>query len=190
MLLTAKKDNKVRIRSVWLVILLMASSLPPLAHGAEFYVATNGNDKNSGAAAAPFRTLERARSAVRAVRNSMNADVVVHVAGGTYRFEKPLQFGPEDSGANGHRIIYEAQPGQTPVITSFRPITGWKLHDAAKKIYAANVGNLDFRQFYIDGKMAAPARWPNVVTPGDPTARESIIKNAGIKPGYFPRTKQ
>ena len=157
----------MRIRSLWVALLLATQASVPFACGAEFYVAPNGNDRNSGRVADPFRTLERAQTAVRAVRNSMNADVIVHVAGGTYRLEKPLQFDPEDSGFKGHRIIYEAKPGETPVFTSLRPVTGWRLRDAARKIYAAKVGNLDFRQFYIDGKMATPARWPNVATPSD-----------------------
>ena len=55
---------KMRLSLVIRALLLIALS-GLVAAGAEFYVAPNGNDANSGTAAEPFATVAKARDAVR-----------------------------------------------------------------------------------------------------------------------------
>ena len=51
-------------------------------HGvkAELHVSPNGDDRNPGTAAAPFRTVGRAREAVRGINGRMTGDIVVVAA--------------------------------------------------------------------------------------------------------------
>ncbi|WP_194923681.1 hypothetical protein [Catenulispora pinisilvae] len=47
----------------------------------------------------------------------MTGDIVVSLTGGTYRLSTTFQLGPRDSGQNGHTVLWQAAPGQTPVIS-------------------------------------------------------------------------
>lgn len=93
------------------------------------------------------------------VRNLLAAgvgeDVVVELADGTYRLSAPLEFGPEDSGSNGHQVIWEAAPGARPVLSGALKVTGWSLVDPAKNIWEAPVpASLNTRQIYVNGAEA------------------------------------
>lgn len=86
-------------------------------------------------------------------------DVVVQLADGTYRLPEPLQFGPADSGRNGHRVIWTAAPGAHPVLSGALHVTGWKLTDPAHNVWSAPVpADLDTRQIYVDGAEAPIAQ--------------------------------
>ena len=72
------------------------------------YVAANGCDDNPGTAEAPFRTIEKAREAVRSlVSAGPDAPITVSVREGCYSTTNIL-FGPEDSGTKEYPITYEA----------------------------------------------------------------------------------
>jgi hypothetical protein len=88
----------------------------------------------------------------------MSGDIVVQLAGGTYRLAGPLTLGSADSGSNGYRVIWQAAPGAAPVLSGGRQITGWSLHDSGSNIYAAAVPvGTDSRQLYVDGAAAPRA---------------------------------
>lgn len=129
--------------------------------GTNFYVSPRGDDSAPGTRDRPFKTLERARDAVRRVNAQMRKDVVVNIDDGTYVLDKPLDLTAADSGANGHEVIWRAIPGRHPVISGGRTVTGWTLQDAAKNIYRAAAGDLDTRQLYVNGKRATRARTPD-----------------------------
>jgi hypothetical protein len=89
----------------------------------------------------------------------MNGDITVYLRGGTYRLAAPLSFGAADSGQHGHTVSYRAYPGETPVLSGGRPVTGWTLSDAAKNIWAAPVpAGTQSRQLYVDGVRAPRAQ--------------------------------
>lgn len=142
----------------------------------------NGDDDNTGTLAQPFRTIQRARDKVRTIASGMTADITVFLREGTYvqpyeiRTENlykndktlsetrsikasTLTFDERDSGKNGFSVIYQAYPGEAPVISGGRTITGWTLHDAGQNIYKAyGGGDLDTRQLYVNGVRAVRAR--------------------------------
>src|SRR5690242_16845029 len=97
------------------------------------YVSTAGNDGWSGVIAAPaggdgpLATLLGARDRIRVLRAAGEASgpVRVEVRGGTYRVTAPLELGPEDSGAGGAPVWFEAYGSERPVISGGRRITGW-----------------------------------------------------------------
>ncbi|HEU4682888.1 MAG TPA: right-handed parallel beta-helix repeat-containing protein [Nitrospira sp.] len=127
---------------------------------AKFYVDPSmGSDKNSGTEDQPFASIDRAREAAKELSKEMNGDLLLYLRGGTYQLDRPLVLRPEDSGQNGHRITYTAYPGETPILTGGRAITGWM--PAENGLYKARAGGLHFRQLYINGKPRVRARNPN-----------------------------
>ncbi|HEY0807846.1 MAG TPA: right-handed parallel beta-helix repeat-containing protein, partial [Pseudonocardiaceae bacterium] len=108
-------------------------------------------------AAAPC-SLTQAKSSVEAIDGNMSGDIVVALAGGTYRLSAPLTLGTADSGTNGHTVIWQAQAGQNPVLSGGQQVTGWTLHDASANIFVAPVPTgVDSRQLYLDGALAPRA---------------------------------
>ncbi len=140
-----------------------------------FYVSPTGDDACGGtrpdpAAAGgegPFRTLERARGAVRAHRAARPAaPVTVWLRGGTYTLQGPLILGPADGGAPGAPVTYAAYPGERPVVSGGRRITGWRpVHIAGRPGWAAEVpearnGAWAFRQLWVNGERRSRPRLP------------------------------
>lgn len=129
---------------------------------ATFYVApasSGGSDSYPGTISEPFLTLERAKQAVQNVTKGMTGDAIVYLRGGTYELEEPLIFQVHDSGQNGYNVIYMAYPGESPVITGGKRISGWI--PAGNGVYKANTYGLQFRQLYVNGHPGIRARTPN-----------------------------
>lgn len=121
------------------------------------YVAPDGH--GTGCTASHPCSIERAKAKVRTLNANMRADIVVRLAGGTYRLSAPLTFTRADSGSNGHTVRWQAAPGARPVISGARKATGWAPQDRTKNIWKAKVGTgFDIRQLYVDGVQATRAR--------------------------------
>ncbi len=127
---------------------------------AQIYVSPTGNDANPGAKARPVRTLQRATALAARMLRTAKGDVTISLAGGTYRLTEPLQLGPEDSGMNGHDLVYAAEPGARPIVSGGVRIAGWKIFNATKNIWSAHVPSdvKGARQLYIDGVRATRTR--------------------------------
>jgi hypothetical protein len=137
------------------LVLLLAATSPAFAAPVfrEFHVAPGGDDGASGDAAHPFRTLTRARDAVRAVNRQMAGDIVVQLHGGTYRLTRPVDFGVQDSGADGFRVIYRAAPGEVPVLDGGVTVTGWTPDHGG--IYRATLDRDEkLRSLFVNGTRA------------------------------------
>jgi len=100
-----------------------ATRMPPPrlpAPGATFHVAPNGADANPGTKARSFATLERARDAVRALKDKSGlppGGVAVVIHGGRYHVADTFRLRAEDSGTETAPIVYRAAPGKAPVFT-------------------------------------------------------------------------
>jgi len=100
----------------------------PVCAGVTFHVAPAGDDRQSGTAARPFATLERARDAVRAVTRSNPqgaGNVVVEVHPGTYELPRPLELTAEDSGRAGHPVVWRASRLGSARLVGGRQVSGW-----------------------------------------------------------------
>ncbi|MEE1175375.1 MAG: right-handed parallel beta-helix repeat-containing protein, partial [Paludibacteraceae bacterium] len=137
------------------------------ANAIDFHVSPNGNDAAEGTLTAPFKTLERAQSAVRGVNKSMSEDINVYLHEGTYQLASTLRLSNADGGTNGHYVRYMAAPGETPLVTGGVPVNGWEIFDADKNIWCVKDVVNRFRQLYVNGKKAIRARHPNVKPNGD-----------------------
>lgn len=121
-----------------------------------FNVSPQGDDAADGSTARPFKTLTRAQQAVRTVNS--NANVVVVLADGIYRLADPLHFSAADGGQDGNSVTWQAAPNAAPVIAGSTPVTGWKVSDAARQIYVADVpAGSDTRQLWVNNRLAKPA---------------------------------
>jgi len=126
------------------------------AAAAALYVAPGAAPGGNGTAQQPFATIAQAQQPAHQL--AADADVVVYLAGGTYRQSKPLAFGSGDGGQNGHTITYQAMSGQQPVVTGAQQVTGWQVQDQTNNIWSVHVGaGVNTRQLYVDGKEAPRA---------------------------------
>ena len=120
----------------------------------EFFVSVAGDDSADGTSGQPFKTLERARIAVR----DATGDVTVHLRRGVHTLTAPLRLAVEDSGRDG-RITYQAygygtDDCESVQISGGRQITDWRVKDG---VWLAEVGDLDTRQLYVNGQRAERA---------------------------------
>lgn len=177
--------------SQFIVVMVLACGTV-VAQSIDFYVAPGGNDAWSGSLSepnaansdGPKATLQGARDAVRALKGegTLTGPVRVIVRGGTYYLTEPIVFTPEDSGSFAASITYEAYPGEQPVFSGGRPITGWKQEE---KWWTADVpdvrdGKWDFSALWVNGKRRQIARTPNPAHDnGDEPAKTDYLYAAG-----------
>jgi len=145
--------------------LLLAASLVSRPAQADFYLSPGGNDDNSGTLEKPFRTLERARDAVRALKaKTPDKPITVLIRGGTYRLEQSVVFSGRDSGSAKAPITYRAFPGETAVFSGGRAVTGWKRY--RDQIVVTQLPQIEnqyyrFRELFFNGQRQIRARYPN-----------------------------
>src|SRR5436305_12315399 len=125
-----------------LVVAGVAVALPAhAANAVDFFVSPTGSDSNSGtSASSPFKTLQKAQSAVRAVDQANSGAITINLAGGTYRLTSPLVFTAADSSTGtAGSIWWKAESGAAPVVSGGAAITGWTQVDPTKHIWSASV---------------------------------------------------
>ncbi|MFH1009170.1 MAG: right-handed parallel beta-helix repeat-containing protein [Candidatus Latescibacterota bacterium] len=153
---------------------------------ADYYVSPNGYDTNPGALDAPFATLARARDAVRELKNAageagLSHPITVMVRGGKYYLDRCLDLTAADSGTDKTPITYTAYPGEEPVISGGRRVTGWQPYKdkiCKCEFPEAKGGAIAFRYLFADGERQTRARYPNL----DPDAARWNGRWARSKP--------
>jgi hypothetical protein len=164
-----------RLVLYWFLLGHMTSTVAAASAQVAYYVSPLGNDWNPGTELQPFKTLEKARDAVRTLNGRMMNDITIYLRGGEYQLCMPVVFDQRDSGTNRFTVIYRAYPGERPVVTGGQRITGWKA--TTNGLYKASVrtaqpapctpsdnsrpNQLQFRQLYVNGHRAVRARTPN-----------------------------
>jgi len=172
-----KKKQRFFIKSILIctlvVLMSVGSSIPPFrantakaATQSTFYVSPSGNDSNNGTSSiTPFATLTKARDVIRTINSNMTGDILVNVMQGDYMVSSTMTFTEQDSGTNGHTIIYQNYnaTGSARFIAGTK-VTGWT--QASGKIYKAKVGTeLNLNTLYENGIRADMSRWPKHITP-------------------------
>lgn len=140
---------------------------------ADFYVAPDGNDAWSGhldrpdaaGTDGPVASFGRAQELVRrlwAVEPQRQRPVVVAVRGGTYRLDRPLVFGPADSGTPAAPVVYQAYGDERPVLSGGVRVTGWTATDGRWRAVLDDVkaGRWSFAQLFVDDQRRPRPRLP------------------------------
>jgi hypothetical protein len=144
-----------------------AQSCPAAPPGAQIvhYVTATGSATNSCVGTPPATAcsapcnLARAQQVVRGLVSSpLTGDVVVRIrAGQPYQLTQTLAFNESDSGNSGHKVIWQAYPGDKPLISGGLPVTGWTADTGGT--YSATVpGTLETRQLWVNDVRAVRAR--------------------------------
>lgn len=121
-------ENPLTLSIAWLLAALT------LVRADEFYIAPDGSDANPGTALKPFATLERARDAVRSLKQSgtiSKGSVTVWIQPGTYARAQTFELTSADSGSETSPVIYRAAgDGEARLhaareipATAFKPLT-------------------------------------------------------------------
>jgi hypothetical protein len=108
--------------------------------------------------------LSGAKAAVERHASHVTGNIDVDLAGGTYHVPGGLSLGPADSGSNGHQVVWQAAPGQHPVISGADKITGFAEYDKTKGIWRAPLSQTEAndggQQLFVDGQRAQLAQSP------------------------------
>lgn len=158
------------------MLILCFFVLPAL--GMEFWVSPNGNDRNPGTSAQPFKSVFQAQERIHNLRASATANntepIKIVLRTGMYPLTNTLCLQPEDSGTEAAPVTIAAAPGETPVFSAGVRISGWKLSRHAPGLPLPARGNvwvadapkfhdhfMEFRQLWVNGVKATRAREPN-----------------------------
>ncbi|MCB9556266.1 MAG: right-handed parallel beta-helix repeat-containing protein [Deltaproteobacteria bacterium] len=131
---------------------------------ATFFVAVGGNDLSDGSEGAPFATLERARTAIRALRATQGVPeggVVVYLRGGIYQRSSSFVLDAQDAGDPRRPLVFQSYPGERAQIVGGRrvPAAAFARIDASSplygslpsasrgRVYAANLNKLGITDF-------------------------------------------
>ncbi|MBF8294233.1 MAG: Beta helix protein, partial [Bacteroidetes bacterium] len=116
--------------------LLLTTFMFTCVQAQQLFVSPTGDDSNPGTSEKPFRTLERARAAVRVYHRTTPASnrqpFTVWLRGGTYHLTQTFELTRDDSGVPGAPVTYAAYEhesvrlsgGMTLPSSSFRPASG------------------------------------------------------------------
>lgn len=135
----------------------------------EFFISPEGSDANSGLQAepgtpdGPFRTLERARDAVRSWRaEGGDGTVFVTLRGGRYELDCPFVLTPDDSGTPDAPVVYRAYAGEQPTLSGARRIEGWDVEELGEwKRWKVTVPGLwRLTQLFVNGHRCKRSRLP------------------------------
>ena len=119
------------------------------ALAADYWVAPNGSDTESGSKEKPFRTVQKTADVMRP------GDTCT-VRGGTYREAVTIRH----SGTEGKPIRFVAAEGERVIFDGTDQVTGeWTHYRGA--IYCTMVDG-PVEQVFVDGAMQIEARWPNM----------------------------
>lgn len=134
-----------------LILFLLTFSFCIVISGQNIYVATDGDDSNTGAEASPFKTFNKAVSV-------MSAGQTCIIKGGVYEEQLFIN----KSGSPTNLLTFKAADGENVQIRATAKVNGWQLHNG--NTYKASVDmNIEsrFRAVYHNDDYMDLARWPN-----------------------------
>jgi hypothetical protein len=121
-------NTRLLLASMTLAVISVTACFAAPVSKTEFYVATNGSDLNPGTKSRPFASLDRARDAIRALKQNgelYHSGVQVFVRGGDYYLSEPFRLFEEDSGTEAQPVVYCAYPGENVRLVGGRRITSF-----------------------------------------------------------------
>ncbi len=161
---------------------MVLSLLAPVAGAepAELWVAPAGTEGAVGTPEEPLADLAEAVRRVREMRRTRDPRVAegarIILRGGRHEVAETIVLRPEDSGTVAAPLAIVAAPGESPVLSGGRRVSGWRVAAAgdlpermvnarAGVVWAAEVPAwrgrpLEFRQLWVNDVKAERARYP------------------------------
>jgi len=165
---------RVKNTLFFLCVCFWSLSIAPcsaLDETSRFYVSTDGSDEWSGLldrpnnerTDGPFRTLRKAQSSGRSLLSRGNSSYTITVRKGTYWLDRTVEIQQEDSGSPGRPTVFEAYPGEHPLISGGVRLTDWRPGPGgvwASKLPPSLVNDGKFTSLYVNGQRRYRPRWP------------------------------
>ncbi|MEN8230657.1 MAG: right-handed parallel beta-helix repeat-containing protein, partial [Bacteroidota bacterium] len=151
----------MKSKITYAIILWLSATLSGCGdNGHEIYVSPHGNDSAGGKQSTPVATLHHA--AALAKEKTGKVPVTIFLSGGDYHLKEPLELGVDDGGSAEMPVSWKAMPGEKPVISGGISVRDWKQEDDGSwsALLPADFHG-DFRSFYVNGKRAGRARFPD-----------------------------
>ena len=136
----------------------------------DLFVAPNGDDHwsgtqpepNGGGTDGPFATPARALQAIHDRHASGRLSPRILIRAGTYFLDKPLVFGPDDSGTVRRPLVVAAYPGEEPVLDGGVRLPGTWQKPEQGSIWTLQLpaGTDRIEDLFLNGKRLARARMP------------------------------
>lgn len=187
--------------SIWIITSLCFGTT---AMAMDYYVNPTGNDLWSGSLKqpnvqltdGPFKTIERAKQAIRALKqtNTFNDKITVSIATGRYYLNQSLHFNLLDSGLPGKEILWQGEPGAQVTLSAGLPITCIKrdatFWDCPLSKLPVNTtftdterikGNAPKFELFVNDQKLKLARWPDqewahIKLPQDQNTQFSVME--------------
>lgn len=123
----------------------------------EIYVSPWGSSKNNGLKNSPVRNLQEALDkAIVYKKKNTGATITIHVSGGEYRLDKPIQL---NTALNNLKIIGAGAEEVTIKGSKALNLT-WKTYKGQIMVAKVN-SQIDMDQFFVNGEQQMLARYPN-----------------------------
>ena len=149
-----------------------------------YYISTEGRDSWSGTLACPssdlsdgpLATIGRAQQIVRDIEKTGLGAIHVIFRDGAYYLDAPWQLTGLDSGTIDCPVIYEAWPGEKPVISAGMLVAGWQeIMRNGIRTWIAPAPKHYFHNMWVNGERRLRPRYP----------RNSLLRTVGPSPGSF-----
>lgn len=128
---------------------------PTASAAAEITIHASPSGRGTACTSSAPCSITEAKAKVEAIDTAMTGDIVVQLAGGTYRLSAPLTLTGADSGTDGHTVSWQAAPGATPVFSGGAQVTGWTEVNPAQNIWEATLpAGVSTRDLWVDGTRA------------------------------------
>ncbi len=146
---------KIHLEKI-ILSLILSLILMPVIGQVRLYVATNGNDKNTGASDKPFRSLSHAVKTASMLKDN---EVEIIMYKGVYYLNKTIRIDATEFLPGSLRII--ASENENVTISAGKSLKlRWRPYN--NRIYVASVPqNITFERLYINQKLQPLARYPN-----------------------------
>lgn len=154
-----ENDGLSRRMSPCAVALAVFFALAATGRAKDIHVSPDGSDSAAGTRDAPLASLAAARDAARPFAG--REKVTIHVHDGVYHLPEVLVLGPEDSGAAGAPVVYQAvNEGGAVLSGGLRLKPSWQPHRNGILKTPVPAG-LVIDQLFADGKRQHMARYPD-----------------------------
>ena len=124
----------------------------------------------------PLASIEEAGKVARSIDRSGIESIRIVIREGTYYLDRPLHLGVADSGSRECDVVYEAFPGEFPIVSAGVRIEGWSetTHNG-RRAWIAPAPGFKFHSIWVNDQRRYRPRYP----------REGRFRTVGALPGPF-----